>query len=147
MYCTPDLRHYDHTYLVIDGLVHDNKMRLSPTKLVPSNADTSFFKAWQQSPQWARLVATINFLDVWLINFPIISTVKAALVYGDERLLQSFKDARLEDYRVMIPAEMQIRNQQGNLEAASGGTQAPAAKRQRLYCPHQSLFASSRNAC
>ncbi len=108
VYCTPDLRHYDHTYLVIDGLVHDNKMRLSPTKLVPSNADTSFFKAWRQSPQWARLVATINFLDVRLMNFPIISTVTAALVYGDERLLQSFKNARLEDYREVIPAEMQI---------------------------------------
>lgn len=108
VYCTPDLRHYDHTYLVIDGFVQDNKMRLSPTKLVPSNADTSFFKSWRQSPQWARLVATINFLDVRLINFPIISAVTAALVYGDEQLLQSFKKARLRDYKDMIPAEMQL---------------------------------------
>ncbi len=108
VYCTPDLRHYDHTYLVIDGLVQDNKMRLSPTKLVPSNADTSFFKSWRQSPQWARLVATINFLDVRLMNFPIISAVTAALVYGDEQLLQSFKKAHLRDYRDAIPAAMQV---------------------------------------
>lgn len=108
VYCSPDLRHYDHTYLVIDGLVQDNGLRVSPTKLVPANSDTSFSKNWRQSPQWARLVATINFLDVRLINFPIISAVTAALVYGDDSLLQSFKKTRLKEYKEAIPEEMRI---------------------------------------
>lgn len=99
IYCSPDLQHYDHTYLVLDGLVQDERLRVSPTKLVPQNADTSKAKAWRESSQWAKLIATIDFLDVRLINFPIITLVTSALVYGRENLLKSFKETSYEQYK------------------------------------------------
>ncbi len=108
VYCSPDNRHYDHTYLVIDGLCQDEKLKVSPTKLIPPNSDTPLLKDWLQPAKWTKLVATRNYLDIRLINFPIITVVTSALVYGDEDLLQSFKDARLNDYREQIPEEMRI---------------------------------------
>lgn len=102
VYCAPDIRHYDHTYLVIDGLCHDEKLRASPTKLIPIDSNTSFAKSWRQSPQWERLVTTIDYLDVRLINFPIISVVTAALAYGDDKLLESFKNTKLKVYKEEI---------------------------------------------
>jgi hypothetical protein len=102
----PDLRHFDHTYLVIDGLCQDEKLRISAAKLISPESDTSLAKHWRQPAQWARLVASINLLDIRLINLPIITVVTAALTYGDERLLQSFKKARLEDYKDEILKEM-----------------------------------------
>src|SRR5262249_40067391 len=82
---------------VLNGLCADEEMRVSPIKLVQS--DTSHDKEWRQANQWAKLVATVNFLDVRLINFPILTVVSAALAYGDDRLLQSFKNAHYGDYR------------------------------------------------
>jgi len=79
VFCAPELRHFDHTYLLLDGLCHDEKLKVSPTKLIPPDSNTSFAKSWRKSPQWARLVATIDFLDVRLINLPIITVVTAAL--------------------------------------------------------------------
>lgn len=105
VYCSPDLRHYDHTYLVLDGLVQDEKLRVSPAKLIPPNSDTPTSKHWRQSPQWPRLVASINYLDVRLLNMPITAVVTAALAYADEKLLDSFKHARLADYRQQIPTD------------------------------------------
>jgi len=110
VYCTPDLRHYDHTYHVINGLVQDEKFKVSPAKLVPPDSDTPYSKNWRQSLQWTKLVATINFLDIRLINFPIIAAVTAALTYGDDDLLQSFKKARIRDYKEDIPDEMKVGN-------------------------------------
>ncbi len=106
IYCAPDLRHYDHTYLVLDGLCHDEKLRVSPTKLIPPDSNTSFAKSWRKSPQWARLVATVDYLDIRLINMPIITAVTAALTYGKDELIQSFKDTRLKDYKDEILKEM-----------------------------------------
>lgn len=107
VYCSPDLRHYDHTYLVIDGLVQDEKFRVSPAKLIPPTSDTPTSKHWRQSPQWARLVASVNFLDVRLINLPITSVVAAALAYGDDELIETFKQAHIDDYRQHIPEYIQ----------------------------------------
>ena len=102
VYCAPDLRHYDHTYLVLDGLCQDEKLRVSPAKLIPPDLDTSLAKQWRAPAQWAKMVATINFLDVRLVNLPIISVVTAALAYCDEDLLKAFKTARVSDYRKQI---------------------------------------------
>lgn len=99
VFCAPDLRHYDHTYLIIDGLCHDEKLRVSPTKLIPPDTNTSFAKNWRQSPQWEKLVATIDFLDVRLINLPIITVVTAALTYGNDELLESFKNTQIKAYK------------------------------------------------
>jgi hypothetical protein len=102
VYCAPDLRHYDHTYLVIDGLCQDEMLRVSPTKLIPPDTNTSFAKFWRQSPNWEKLVATIDFLDVRLINLPIITVVTAALTYGRDELLESFKNTKLKAYKEEI---------------------------------------------
>jgi len=107
-YSSPDLRHYDHTFLVIDGLVQDEKLKASPNKLVPHSTDNTLAAFWRQGKEWEKLVATINFLDIRLVNLPITTVVTAALVYGDESLLQSFKDAQLNDYRESIPDEMRV---------------------------------------
>jgi|GEM_PF-2676109 len=106
VYCAPDIRHYDHTYLIIDGLCHDEKLSASATKLIPPDANTSFAKSWRQSPQWEKLVATIDYLDVRLINFPIITVVTAALAYGDDKLLESFKNTKLKVYKDEILKKM-----------------------------------------
>lgn len=102
VYVAPDLRHFDHTYLIIDGLCQDEKLRVSAPKLITPESDTSLAQHWKQPTQWAKLVATINLLDVRLINLPIITVVTAALTYGDESLLQSFKTTPLEKYRSEI---------------------------------------------
>ncbi len=106
VYCAPDYKHYDHTYLVIDGLCHDEKLRVSPNKLISPDIDTSTAKFWRESSQWAKLVTTINFLDIRLINFPITTAVAAVLAYGNEKLLESFKKATIGDYKDSIPIEM-----------------------------------------
>lgn len=106
VYCCPDLRHSDHTYLVVDGLCKDDKLQASPTKLIPLNSSTTFSKNWREHPQWARFVSTINYLDVRLINFPISTLVTAAMTYCDDDLLQSFKETRYVDYRDSVPKEM-----------------------------------------
>ena len=74
-------------------------MSRSATKLISPESDPSFAKHWRQPARWAKLVATINLLDMRLINLPIITVVNAALTYGDKNLLQSFKKARLQDYK------------------------------------------------
>ena len=45
---------------------------------------------------------SINFLDIRLINIPIIAVVRAALVYGDDKLLKSFKETNLSKYKDII---------------------------------------------
>jgi len=103
VFCAPDLRHYDHTYLTIRGLTTDDKLKVSPQNIVPS-PDTSDGILWQK--QWAKLVAAVNFLDVRLINFSITNLVTAVLAYGDEDILDSFKNARLKDYKDAIAPEI-----------------------------------------
>lgn len=110
IFCNPNFRHYDHTYHIVDGLVQDEMFKVSPAKLIPPNSSALFSKDWRKSPNWARIVAAIHFLDVRIINFSITTLVTAALTYGDERLLRSFKDARLRDYENEIPEEMKVRH-------------------------------------
>lgn len=106
VFCGPDFRHFDHTYLVLDGLCHDEKLRVSPAKLVAPDAQTSQAKHWRQGATWARLVATINFLDVRVINLPITTVVAAALAHGNQALLNSFKETRFESFRAQLEAEV-----------------------------------------
>lgn len=106
VYCSPNIRHYDHTFLVIDGLVQDEKLKVSPPKLITNSSDTLLATSWKQGSQWNKLVNTVNFLDVRLINMPIITTVAAALAYGDDLLLHSFKETPLSNYRDYITTEM-----------------------------------------
>lgn len=99
VYCCPDLRHYDHTYITIKGLVHDNEtLKVSPTKLV-SSSDAALSKHWKEPQQWVKFVPTINFLDIRLINIPIRTVVTAALVYGNDELLDSFKNTKFSKYK------------------------------------------------
>ncbi|MGB3312020.1 MAG: hypothetical protein WBG32_18395 [Nodosilinea sp.] len=106
VFCCPDLRHSDHTYLVVDSLCGDDKLRASATKLVPPSSKTAEAKHWKAHPVWARFIATINYLDVRLINLPISTLVTAALTYCDDEILQSFKDTSYSQYRDKIPQEM-----------------------------------------
>lgn len=111
VFCAPDYRHYDHTYLVIDGLCHDEKLRLSPTKLLPPDISTSTAKQWREASRWARLVTTINVLDVRLINFSITSTVACVLAYGDGTYIESFKSKTIQDYADSMPSEVLLNAQ------------------------------------
>lgn len=106
VFCAPDHRHYDHTYLVIDGLCHDEKLRLSPSKLLSPEIDTTTAKQWREPNRWARLVTTVNFLDIRLINFSITSTVACVLAYGDDDYIESFKRKTFRDYENQIPREI-----------------------------------------
>ncbi|HEY0739298.1 MAG TPA: hypothetical protein VGD69_30530 [Herpetosiphonaceae bacterium] len=106
VYCNPDVRHYDHTFLVLDGLVQDEKLRVSPPKLITNSADTTLAAHWRQGKQWNKLVNATNFLDVRLINMPIITTVTAALTYGSDKLLESFKHTSLAKYRDYLTEEL-----------------------------------------
>jgi hypothetical protein len=106
LFCAPDYKHYDHTYLVLDGLCHDEKLHPSANKIISPEVDTSTAKFWREPAQWAKLVTTINFLDIRLINFSITAVVSAVLAYGDPETIESFKRAKIEDYKVDIPEEM-----------------------------------------
>jgi hypothetical protein len=106
LFCGPDHRHYDHTYLVVDGLCQDEKLRPLPNKLVSPEIGTSTAKYWREPAQWAKLVTTINFLDIRLINFSITAAVSAVLAYGEQELINSFKSVKIEDYKEEMPAEM-----------------------------------------
>ena len=108
VFCSPDLRHFDHTYLLVDGLCHDESFKVSPTKLIPQTSDTSTAKDWRSSTRWSKLIATVNFLDVRLINFPIITAVTAALTYGDDELIKSFKQTKFSKYRSEMEKELQV---------------------------------------
>ena len=110
VYCSPDNQHYDHTYHVINGLVQDDKLKVSPVKLVPPASQAQLFKHWLGEGQWTKLVNTINFLDVRLINLPIITLTTAALAHGTDELLMSFKETKLEKYRKKIPRAMLTEN-------------------------------------
>ncbi|BAQ59713.1 hypothetical protein GM3708_118 [Geminocystis sp. NIES-3708] len=101
VYCCPDLQHYDHTYLIIKGLVQDNEnLKASPTKLVSS--EDALSKHWKQDQEWIKFVPALNFLDIRLINMPIITVVTAALVYGDDKLLESFRKTKFSAYKDVI---------------------------------------------
>jgi hypothetical protein len=91
---------------VLDGLVQDDKLKVSPPKLITSSSDTTLAMHWRQGTQWNRLVNTVNFLDVRLINMPTITTVAAALAFGDNKLLQSFKNTNLSIYKQLITDEL-----------------------------------------
>lgn len=106
VFCSPDNRHYDHTYHIIQGLVLDDSLRASSVKLVPPSSDAQLFKHWRTGIRWAQLLNAVNYLDLRLVNLPITTVVSAALAYGDDDLLQSFKDTSLEDYRSRIPDDM-----------------------------------------
>lgn len=106
LFCAPDYKHYDHTYLIVDGLCHDEKLRPSANKLISPEIDTSTAKYWREPSQWAKLVTTLNFLDIRLINFSITAVVSAVLAYGDADVVDSFKKAKIEDYKDDIPEEM-----------------------------------------
>jgi hypothetical protein len=106
VFCSPDLRHYDHTFLVLDGLVQDENLKVSPPKLITNSSDSTLAKSWKHGSQWNRLVNTANFLDVRLINMPTITTVTAALAFCDDQLLQSFKSTKLSEYHELITGEL-----------------------------------------
>ncbi|MFN8476142.1 MAG: hypothetical protein U0822_28490 [Anaerolineae bacterium] len=106
VYCSPDLRHYDHTYLVVKGLCQDDELRLAPTRLFAPGNEADLATHWKKEAEWAKLVAAINFLDVRLINFPITTVVTAALAYGTDKLIDSFKTATLEAYKPRIARDM-----------------------------------------
>lgn len=99
VYCAPDSSHYDHTYIVLDSLVQDEMFRVAPYKLVAPDSDTTLMRKWKEPTQWAKFIASLNFLDVRFINFPIITLVTAALTYGDEKLLETFKRTKISAYR------------------------------------------------
>jgi len=129
VYCCPDLRHSDHTYLVMDSLSKDDKLRASPTKLIPLNSPTSFSKSWREHPQWAKFVATINYLDIRLINFPISTLVTAAMTYCDDKLLQSFKETYYRDYRDKVPQEMLFLSEKSDKEQEKFDWNQPLVER------------------
>jgi hypothetical protein len=105
VYCCPDLQHYDHTYLIIKGLVQDNDtLKASPTKLV--NSDAALSKYWKEDEQWVKFVPAVNFLDIRLINIPMIAVVNAALLYGEEKLLDSFKNTTFAQYKDTITKKL-----------------------------------------
>lgn len=105
VYCSPDLRHRDHTYQVVDGLCQDEYLRVSPTKLIPESSNTPIERNWRQPDEWAKLIAAVRFLDVRLINLSVVTLVTSALTYGDDVLINSFKQTKLEDYREEIERE------------------------------------------
>jgi energy-coupling factor transporter ATP-binding protein EcfA2 len=105
VFCNPDLRHYDHTFQLIQGLAQDETLRISPIKLVPPSAQTPIERDWKSPENWSKLVVALNFLDVRVINLPITTVVTSALTYADEELLRSFKSAVLSDYREQIVRE------------------------------------------
>jgi hypothetical protein len=105
VYCSPDLRHRDHTYQVVDGLCADEYLRVSPIKLIPESANTPIERNWRQPEEWAKLIAAVRFLDVRLVNLSVVTLVTSALTYGDDNLINSFKQARLKDYRQEIEKE------------------------------------------
>lgn len=128
VFCSPDNKHYDHTYHIIQGLVLDDSLRISPVKLVPPSSDAQLFKHWRKGNKWAQLVNAINFLDLRVINLPITTVVSAALAYGDPHLLQSFKDATLGDYREQIPVEMKTEEVEWNRQLSLRRLQAMNAR-------------------
>lgn len=105
VYCSPDLRHRDHTYQVVDGLCADEYLRVSPIKLIPESANTPIERTWRQPEEWAKLIAAVRFLDVRLVNLSVVTLVTAALTYGDDNLINSFKQTRLKNYRQEIEKE------------------------------------------
>lgn len=107
IYCSPDHYHYDRTYYILNGLVQDESFKVSPVKLVAPSSDSTFATHWRKGKQWEKLVTTVNFLDIRLINLPITTVVTAALAYGDNNLIESFKRTTLEVYKDQIPEEMQ----------------------------------------
>lgn len=105
VYCSPDLRHRDHTYQVVDGLCQDEYLRVSPIKLITESANTPIERNWRQPDEWAKLIAAVRFLDVRLINLSVVTLVTSALTYGDDVLINSFKQTKLKDYREEIERE------------------------------------------
>jgi hypothetical protein len=105
VYCSPDLRHRDHTYQVVDRLCQDEYLVVSPIKLIPESSNTPIERNWRQPEEWAKLVAAIRFLDIRLVNLSVVTLVTATLTYGDDELINSFKKAKLEDYRTEIERE------------------------------------------
>lgn len=99
LYCAPDYKHFDHTYHMINGLASDSRLIPLPNKLVPDTSEDSEVKEWRQPSNWTNLLATLNFLDVRIINFPIITAVTSALAYGKNTLLDSFKSTAFETYK------------------------------------------------
>lgn len=106
VYCSPDLRHRDHTYHVVDGLCQDEFLRMSPIKLIPESANTPIERNWRQPDEWAKLIAAVRFLDIRLINLSVVTLVTAALTYGDDKLIHSFKDTKLKEYRSEIERDL-----------------------------------------
>lgn len=106
VYCGPDYRHFDHTYLVLNGLCQDDQLRVSPGKLIPPDTQTSQAKNWREHKMWAKLIATVNFLDVRLVNLPITTVVAAALAHGDEHLLNTFRETPISKYKEQIIGEV-----------------------------------------
>ena len=105
VYCSPDLRHRDHTYQVVDGLCQDEFLRVSPIKLIPESANTPIEQNWRQPDEWAKLIAAVRFLDMRLINLSVVTLVTAALTYGDDDLINSFKRTTLQQYRDEVERE------------------------------------------
>ncbi len=105
VFCSPDLRHRDHTYQVVDGLCQDEFLRVSPIKLIPESANTPIERNWRQPDEWAKLIAAVRFLDVRLVNISVVTLVTAALTYGDDNLINSFKQTNLYEYRDEIERE------------------------------------------
>ena len=105
VYCSPDLRHRDHTYQVVDGLCQDEHLRVSPIKLIPESTNTPIERNWCRPEEWAKLIAAVRFLDVRLINLSVVTLVTSALTYGDDELINSFKQTKLKDYREEIERE------------------------------------------
>jgi hypothetical protein len=105
VYCSPDLRHRDHTYQIVDGMCQDEYLKVSPIKLIPESANTPIERNWRQPDEWAKLIAAVRFLDVRLINLSVVTLVTSALTYGNDALITSFKQAKLEDYREEIERE------------------------------------------
>lgn len=108
VYCAPDSGHYDHTYITLDGLVQDEMFRVAPNKLVAPESGTTLMRGWREPAQWAKLIASLNFLDVRLINFPIITVVTAALTYGEPEIIESFKRTTIAQYKDKIIRELPI---------------------------------------
>lgn len=99
VYVAPDLRHFDHTFFLIDSLCMDEKLHVAPLKIVAPESETSSNKNWRQPEEWLKLVSTLKHLDVRLINVPIVTVVAAALASNNNELLKSFKTTPLEKYQ------------------------------------------------
>jgi hypothetical protein len=111
VFCCPDRTAYDQLYSRVDAMVLNKDFRVSPEKLISSVQDNAQTRKFDNEIAWPKLLHTLNFLDIRVVNLPIVTMINAALAFGDEELLNSFKTTPLREYRKDIPEEMWRRDE------------------------------------